>query len=274
MKKILIPFDGIHFSESAFDFAKNLHEKNPILLTGVFLPQISYANVWSYADGMGGPLFVPALEDTDKELIEKNITKFEELCKRNQIEYSVRKDFDDLALPELKKESRFADLLIISGQSFYENMGSGDPNIYLRDALHDIECPAIVVPDKYIFPLNNILSYDGSESSVFAIKQFVYLLPELTDNNSMLVYISSEGEKVIPNEPYIEEFASRHFKDLTITKLDIDPKKYFATWIADKKSSILISGSFSRSAVSTLFKKSFVLDIIKEHQLPLFIAHK
>jgi hypothetical protein len=102
----------------------------------------------------------------------------------------------------------------------------------------------------------------------------VYLLPELLDNNTMLVYITSEGEKEIPNESYIEEFAARHFKDLTITKLDIDPKKYFSTWIADRKSSILISGSFSRSAVSSLFKKSFVLDIIKAHKIPIFIAHK
>jgi len=201
-----LPFDGIHFSESAFDFAKKLNEKNPVLLTGVFLPQISYANVWSYADGMGGPLFVPALEESDKEVIAKNIEKFEELCKRNQIEFRTRKDFTDLALPELKKESRYADLMIISGESFYKGMGSGDPNIYLRDALHDIECPAIVVPDKYVFPENIVLSFDGSESAVYAIKQFVYLLPEFTNCNTLLVYVSSEDEKEIPNEPYIEEY--------------------------------------------------------------------
>lgn len=274
MKKILLPFDGIHFSESAFDFAKKLNEKNPVLLTGVFLPQISYANVWSYADGMGGPLFVPALEESDKEVIAKNIEKFEELCKRNQIEFRTRKDFTDLALPELKKESRYADLMIISGESFYKGMGSGDPNIYLRDALHDIECPAIVVPDKYVFPENIVLSFDGSESAVYAIKQFVYLLPEFTNCNTLLVYVSSEDEKEIPNEPYIEEYASRHFSDLTISKLELDPKKYFSTWIADKKSSILISGSFSRSAVSSLFKKSFALNVIKEHRIPVFVAHK
>jgi hypothetical protein len=42
MKKILIAFDGIHFSKSAFEFAKKLNEVSPVLLTGVFLPQIIF----------------------------------------------------------------------------------------------------------------------------------------------------------------------------------------------------------------------------------------
>jgi hypothetical protein len=90
----------------------------------------------------------------------------------------------------------------------------------------------------------------------------------------MLIYVTTENGNDIPKEPYIEEYLTRHIKDLTISKLDMDPRKYFSKWIADKKSSLLISGSFSRSAVSSLFRKSFVLDIIKEHKIPVFIAHK
>jgi hypothetical protein len=274
MKKILIAFDGIHFSESAFEFAKSLNELSPILLTGVFLPQISYANIWSYADGMGGPLFVPTLEDDDTEKIEKNMERFATLCQKNQIEYRVRKDFSDLALPELKKESRFADLLLISGETFYENMGTGDPNTYLKDALHGMECSAIIVPNSFLFPTSNILSYDGSDSSVFAIKQFAYLFPELSENQTALVYVASNDEKKLPNEPYIEELAARHFKDLTITTMDIDPKKYFSTWIADKKTAILISGAFGRSSISNLFKKSFIYEVLKKHEIPVFVSHR
>lgn len=274
MKKVLIAFDGIHFSKSAFEFAKKLHEINPILITGIFLPQISYANVWSYGDGIGGPLFVPSLDDSETEAIEKNIVAFEDLCKRNDIEYRVRKDFTDLALPELKKESRFADIMIIGSETFYENMGTGDPNTYLKDALHGIECPAIIVPNSFTFPLSNILAYDGSESSVFAIKQFIYLLPELVNNKTMLINIVSDEEKNIPDEAYIEELTARHFKDLTITKLEIDPKKHFATWMADRTSSILVSGAFGRSSFSNVFKKSFIADVIKQHKVPVFVSHK
>ena len=39
MKKIILAFEGTHFSEGAFEFARKLNELRPILLTGVFLPQ-------------------------------------------------------------------------------------------------------------------------------------------------------------------------------------------------------------------------------------------
>ena len=120
----------------------------------------------------------------------------------------------------------------------------------------------------------NILTYDGSESSVYAIKQFVYLLPEFKDNPTYLTYASNDGKTPLPEEAYIEELASRHFTDLTVSKLNIDTKKYFSTWVADKKSSILVAGSFGRTSFSQLFSKSFVLDIIKEHRMPIFIGHK
>jgi len=274
MRKILMAFDGFHFSEGAFEFVKKLNDANPILLTGVFLPQVNYANLWTYADGVGSPIFVNVLEDQDVDIIEKNIEKFESLCVKNHIEYRIRKDFGDLALPELKKESRFADLLIIGGEKFYENMGSGEPNNYLKEALLAVECAVIVVPEKYNFPTLNILAYDGSASAVFAIKQFAYLLPELLSNPTLLTYANMDEKNHIPDEAYIEELVTRHFTDLTVSKLEFDSRKYFATWVKDKKSAIIVSGSFGRSAFSQLIKKSFLLEIIKDHNTPVFIGHK
>lgn len=274
MRKLILALDGIHYSESAFDFARRLNEIQPVLLTGIFLPQTSYANIWSYADGVGAPMFVPAIEEDDMETIEKNIEKFETACIRNGIEFRTHKDFNDLALPELKKESRFADLMIIGSERFYENMGVGDPNNYLKEAIHNIECCVVVVPEKYNFPDVNILAYDGSDSSVFAIKQFSYLLPEMADNPTLLTYANIENEPGLPNESLIEELATRHFSNLTVSKLEIDSRKYFSTWVADKKSAIVVAGAFSRSSFSQFFKKSFVRDIIKEHNVPVFIGHK
>jgi hypothetical protein len=274
MKKVLLAFDGTHFSDASFDFAKKLNEMNPILLTGVFLPQTNYANLWSYADGVGAPMMIGTTSESNSDIIEENVDKFEKLCVKHHIEYRVHKDFNDLALPELRKESRFADLLIIGSERFYENMGSGEPNNYLKEALHNIECGVIVVPENYTFPTINILCYDGHESSVFAIKQFAYLLPEFSENSTLISFASSESDEKIPDEAYIEELASRHFSNLTISKIDLESKKYFSTWANEKKSAILVAGSFSRSTFMQMFKKSFILDIIKEHNLPVFIGHK
>ena len=99
MKKILIAFDGTQFSEGAFAFARSLNELQPILLVGAFIPQVSYANLWSYAGAMAGPSFVPLLEPEDTDVIQQNIAHFEDLCQNSGIAYKVYKDFFDFALP-------------------------------------------------------------------------------------------------------------------------------------------------------------------------------
>ena len=274
MRKILLVFDGINFSEGAFEFARHLNEKNPVLVAGVFVPQVNFANLWSYAAAGSGATTIPLIEDEEAKEIEKNIERFRQLCEKHKIEYRVHKDFYDFALPELKKESRFADLIIIGSEKFYANIGGNGPNDYIKNALHDAECPVLIVPEKFKFPENNILSYDGSESSVFALKQFAYLFPEFVGNPSLLVYAKNENENEIPNLEYIEELAARHFPDLTIMKLHFDPKEHISRWISEKQSPILVSGSFGRSSISRAFRKSFIKDVIKDHKCPVFIDHR
>jgi len=275
MRKILLAFDGTHFSKGAFEFARRMNQHSPILLTGVFLPQINYANIWSYAGVAAmSPMFVPLIEDEDTVAIEKNIARFESLCEKNHIDYSIHKDFTDFAVPALMKETRFADLLIIGSESFYENLGVNEPNESVKDALHGAECSVLVVPEKFEFPESNILAYDGSADSVHAIKQFAYLFPELCKNNTLLVYAHEDRNKEFPDEAFIEELAVRHFPDLTLSKLQINPKQFFKKWVADRKGSLLISGAFNRSVFSVMFKKSFITDVIRHHSLPVFVAHR
>ena len=273
MKKILLVFDGCNFSEGAFEFAHQLNELKPILLTGVFLPQAELSYFWSYAGASPVPL-VPLVEGSDSELVLKNIEHFEKLCRSYGIDYKVHKDYFDLVLPALKKESRYADLLILGSESFYETVEAGAPNVNLREALHDVSCPVLLVPEKFDFPKSTILAYDGSEDAVYAIKQFAYLFPELVNRKTLLVYANDKEESNIPDYTEMQELATRHFTNITLFKLNLDHKKYFSSWILEKGSSLLVSGSYGRSGISQLFKKSFVRDVISEHRLPVFIAHR
>ena len=273
MKKILIAFDGTQFSEGAFEFAKQLNRLQPFLLTGVFMPQLNYSNLWSYGDAMAGPMYGPLVTEDDSEMIEKNIERFRDLCQKNHIVFKVHKNYKDFALPELKRETKFADLLIISSEKFFEDLNGPNASEYMKDAIHEAECPVIVIPEKYIFPNQNVIAYDGSTSSIHALKQFAYLFPELCWNETLLVYSKNEDDLEIPDEDYIEELASQHYNKLHLLKLEIDPRKYFNTWLEEKKSPILICGSFGRSSLSRMFKKSFVAEVIADHKLPVFIAH-
>lgn len=274
MNKVVIAFDGTQFSNGAFELARKMNELQPILLTAVFVPQVNYANLWSYGTAMAGPGFIPLVEAEESEAIQKNIQHFEDLCQHNAIKYTVHKDFYDFALPELKKESRFADLLIISSEKFYENMLTEVNNEYMEDAIHHSECPVIVIPETFEFPKRNILAYDGSPSSVYAIKQFAYLFPDLCHNETLLVYLRRNEKESLPSEEYIIELVTQHFPNLKIEKLQLNPKKYFTTWLSEEGNVLLVCGAYAKSGFASMFHKSFVSEAIGTHRLPVFIAHK
>lgn len=274
MKKILIAFNGTQFSTAAFEFARELNERQPVLLTAVFIPQVSYSNLWSYSIGaMTAPVFAPMIEQEDDDQLKENIERFQTLCVKNNIAFRVHKDFSDVALPELKHETRFADLLLLSSEKFFENMIGGMPGEYLKEAVHDAECPVLILPENYTFPQRNIIAYDGSPSSVYALKQFAYLLPELSNNDTLLVYSKDENNLRLPDEEFVEELATQHYKNLTLLKLQLESKKFFNTWLQETENPILICGSMGRSIFSQMFRKSFVSEIIADHNMPVFIAH-
>jgi hypothetical protein len=268
MKKVLLAFDGVRFSKGAFEFARRLNDIEPVLLSGVFLPQIDLSVSWSYAAG-NGSRYIPPLEPFVSEKVTENIYLFESLCDLNNIEYSVHQHFLGQAMPELEKESRFADLLILGGEKFFE---SGDLS-YLTDMLHDTACPVVVVPERFNFPGHIVLAYDGSAAATFAIKQFACLFPGLCGLKTTLVYRSA-AEKPIPDLDYIEELAARHFSNLQILKLKSDTQEEFNTWLRETPDAMLVTGSFSRNLFSEVFKRSFSEQTIYEHIIPVFIAHK
>jgi len=271
MKKVIIAFDGNHFSEGAFSFVRHLNEQQSILLTGVFLPVVDYAELLYSLGGMSGPVYFQDYEYADTGVIQENIDHFSSLCIKNGIEYRVHPDVEKHVISEVKEESRFADLLVVASELFYKNLGEDTQDDYIENVLHKTECPVLLIPEHYHFPENVILTYDGSESSVYAIKQFAYLLPEFKNLNTLLVYA---GAKEIPNVSEIEELAARHFNNLTISKVTIDSKKYFNAWLEEHGDSILVTGAYGRSGLSELLRRSFITDTIHEYKVPIFIAHK
>lgn len=275
MKKVIIAFDGKHFSQGALNIAEYLNEQEPILLTGIFLSAVDYRDVIGVgAAGMGGPVFMPVLEKEDETVVKESIEHFETICRRKGFEYRVHKDNELFALEELLTETRFADLLIISGENFYVNVGEKQPNDYMQRVLHKSECPVIVVPENYELPNNIVLTYDGGEAAVYAIKQFAYVLPELCKLETTL-FFASHKEEELPERDRMSELAARHFENLSLQRMDIaKPAKVFNEWIAEKRGTMVVAGSFARSGLSESIRRSFVYETIADHKVPIFIAHK
>lgn len=271
MKKIIIPFEGANYSKGAFSFVSLLNKTCSLLVVGIFLPSVDYARFFFFPAAFAAPSFVPLQEAADEKLIEKNINRFLAFCSQENITGKVHRDFYEAAIPQLTKETRFADLMVLGSEVFY-TVGADGPVEYLRDTLHHSDCPVVIVPEIFKPPKEIILAYDGSPSSIFAIKQFAGLFPMFSDLPVQLVYAGEEAQP-LPEEILIRELAGCYFKNLSIQHLSSENKKNFIGWMNTHEDALLVCGSFSRSGISEFFTKEFVIDSIRQHKTPIFIAH-
>ena len=69
MKKILLVFDGTHFSEGSFRMANLLNEMETSLVTGIFLQPIDYRDIVGYTGvGNASPITISPFQ-TDTEVL-------------------------------------------------------------------------------------------------------------------------------------------------------------------------------------------------------------
>jgi hypothetical protein len=273
MKNILIPFEGDHFPQETLDLVRDLNDLAPLHLTAAFVPEIDYAELFSVSAALPGMTFMPESQDEDV-VITRNSEKLEEFCSANHIMLSVHKDRLDFALPLIRKETRFSDLMIMSSQHFFDNIGVSQPNAYMKQILQTTECPILLLPEKFQLPDNIVLAYDGSAASVYAIKQFAHLFPEFSATKTIFVYLNGAANERIPDRTNMEEFASACFSDVHFLHLQMDRQDFSSTWLPALGKTWLVAGSYGRSELSQLFSKSFITSLIHDHKMPLFIAHQ
>jgi hypothetical protein len=89
-----------------------------------------------------------------------------------------------------------------------------------------------------------------------------------------VVTLPPADKKFTEQEAYVRELVNAHFPDTTSLHLDVDPNKYFTNWISNMKSSVLVAGAYNRSFVSEMLRHSFVSNVIRDHKMPVFIAHR
>ncbi len=271
MKKVLIILNSKYPAAGVLDYLAETNNAEPILLTGVFLPDIDYAKVVvTNLGGLAGPMYLPGYVE-NSDWLEEGKAFFGHFCIKNNIEFRIHDGVSSPIEDELSKETRFADLLILSADQLNNKTPFEANAEHIEPTAHRAECPVIVIPATYKTPDEIIFAYDGSASSMHALRQFVYLMPLYTSMPITIVEADlTNGD--MRDLPYIEEYAARHFTNANFLKLDIEPKKYFSTWLTGKNA-IVITGSFGRTAFSEIFKKNFAVTILGQQNLPVFIAH-
>ncbi|SDD01978.1 hypothetical protein [Niabella drilacis] len=270
MKKVLFVCDGDNYSHEAFEFIKQLQQHEPLFVKGLFFSTLEIKELL-YA---GYPLNNdPGLQDTERGIPPQVVERFINQCKTNQIRY-LAKEHSGFSWSRAfwEKESRFADLLIISQKMLCHNIDAQQPNTYMLELLRWVGCPVWAVPEKATRIEQIIGAYDGSPECMHALAAFCSIFPWHLHLPTCFVYIKNEDRAEIPDLELLEEYVNAHFTDAEIQQLHGDPDQLFTTWIACHKNPVIITGSFGRSAVSNFLQKSFSGQLIGEQIAPLFIA--
>ena len=136
MKQLLIIGAGHQFPKGPFAFLRSIRENESVHARGLFFRPVDYS-----ALAAAGADTVPfmELEDNEKEVIAHHKDQFRRQCEQYHIPYTLHHNDREWNKELFIKESRFTDLILISGEFFYAEIDNKQPNQYLLEALHNAE---------------------------------------------------------------------------------------------------------------------------------------
>ena len=214
------------------------------------------------------------MEARDEEIRELAVSRFVALCEASDIQYTMRHD-TSIAIQELLHESIYADLLIIDSKETLCHYDENIPTRFVRDLLSEVQCPVLVVPHNYKNIDKVILLYDGEPSSVFAIRTFSILFPELNKIETEVLTVKTPDQPLyLPDKNLMKEFMIRHFPNLKFNLLKGSAEAEIIHEVKHQgRNVMLVLGAYRRGRVSRWFRQSMA-DVLMSHlKVPLFITH-
>lgn len=272
MKKVLLAFEAATPVPAVLDFALSCCTADD-LLVGVFLEDLSYR---SYLTFFGEEYFAfdaTLLQQAEQEAssgLQQNIAFCQQYFREHNRPFRVHLG-QGVPSAELIRESLFADLLIVSYNTYFSSLSSD--TALLRDVLSQIYCPAMLVPDQYK-PLQALLiAYDGRPASVLAIRQFSQLFPEMARSKpATLLHVGHDAD---PNQRQLmDEYIALHYPGVHIEERKGALEKEIAAVAQRLAPALVIMGALGRNALAGFFTRNTAHELLQQRSLPVFVAHQ
>lgn len=278
MKKFIVAFDGLRFSESAMSYAIFLAKHCKAHLVGAFLEDFmrhnyGLAEIKKY-EGANLDQYIEDMNQKDQDDRNESIAVFELACQDSGLNYSVHRD-RNVALNEVLHESVYADLLIINAAETLSRYEEAAPSRFMRELLNDVQCPVVLVPASYE-PIDKVVMlYDGEPSSVHAVRTFSYLFESIKHFDTEIVTVKRPEESLhVPDNKLIKEFVKRHYPKAEYIVLKGVAEDEITNYLhRGKENAMVVLGAYRRSKFSRLFRPSMADYLLMHLKLPLFIAH-
>ena len=276
MEKILLALDAHQLETNTIDFACFIAKLTNSKLTGVFLEDVLSEDVTGLRSSASptciGRSGLSSEEQGDTDLVGHNIKRFKESCLCRETTGLIHRD-RGIPLSEVVEESRFADLIIVDPVTSFSKSDRSIPSRFVKDVLLDSECPVLIAPYSFDGLDKVIFAYNGTSSSVFAIKQFTHLFPGLSDRKAIVVSVNKGEKQSIEQQFKMKEWLKAHYRDVEFVILKGDATDEMFGYLIEKKNAIVVMGAYGRSLLSRFFHPSHARLVVKTVNLPVFITH-
>ncbi len=279
MKKILVILNSVnapsHVISSAIEIAKpgNALLHAVFLIPPVYKPSLEYPFI-SDMSLTEVAVTGESIEQENQDVTNHNIQLFSDACNDADISFKVSLS-RETSLEELIQHSAFADLIIADAKTDLSSSLSLPLTVSMSDLLIDTHCPVFLLQHEIKQPQQVVLTYDGSYSSAYALKQYSYIFPEWRNLPTSLLSIFSRSNKQMEHEEDIKDWLMQHFPNAKIILQHGDIKNEMVNAIKQYEAdTLVVMGAYGRTAISRLFRKSLSNTIINETKAALFITHE
>jgi len=271
MRKILLAIDAQKIRSNAIDFACYVALLTKSRLTGVFLENLLSEEIRELASASSNSNQINSIEERN-EATEANIRFFREACEKRGVQPNIHRK-RGLPGDEMVDESRFADIIIVDAETSFKKKIESTPSGFVKELLEQAECPVLISPENFEGIDEIVFTYNGSGSSVLAIKQFTYLFPQFHNKKITLLEVNRENEIAIRSKPKISEWLRVHYEATDFKGLYGIAEEELFKHLLDRKNLLLVMGAYGRGSLSSLLKPSRATLILRTTNFPIFITH-
>ncbi|SEL39751.1 Universal stress protein family protein [Chitinophaga rupis] len=277
MKKIIAAINALHFTEEELQsyeyIAKELNGRvTVVFLENLTVQELQLANAYTDMYTMDYARMAAETREQMDIILKENLQKFNRICAENNLDFKLH-EAKGLPVEEVITESRFADLLLINANTSFSMLRNSNPPAFVKDVLAHAQCPVMVLPEM-LHPIKELVfSYNGSFSSMYAIRQLTQLFSGFSDARVNVVYVAEGDNKVMPHGKLVRDYLEEHYEDVKFTVLNGDPGAEFLALLLHRNDCLVTYGAYGRSRLSRFFHHSDAETVLRTINIPVFITH-
>jgi hypothetical protein len=196
----------------------------------------------------------------------------ESACRNRGVRMRIQHDSGD-PLSVVLAESRFTDMLVVDQSISINTRNAVLPGNFIKEILTKSECPVVIAPYNFYGIEEILFAWDGSAAATFAIKQFSYLFPALSDLKLTIMHVAHEQPAAVVEKKKLLEFLQTHYSYIGFRVLEGKANEELQKFLQEKKNVFVVMGAYGGRSYSGPFKHSTADLLLQTVNLPVFIAH-